>query len=62
MKRLKNWMHGMLWAVILGLGVYVMAKGIAIVKKDGMLEQEAQKWYAPALTFAPEKGNFQTLI
>ena len=44
MKRLKNWMHGMLWAVILGLGVYVMAKGIAIVKKDGMLEQEAQKW------------------
>ena len=57
MKRLKNWMHGMLWAVILGLGVYVMAKGIAIVKKDGMLEQEAQKWYAPALTFAAEKGK-----
>ena len=39
MKRLKNWMHGMLWAVILGLGVYVMAKGIAIVKK---------RWHAGA--------------
>ena len=56
MKRLKNGMHGMLWVVILGLGLYVMAKGMMIIKKDGVLEQRAEKWCAPALTFAAEKS------
>ena len=26
MKRFKNWIHGSLWAVIFGLGLYVLVK------------------------------------
>lgn len=29
MKRFKNWIHGSLWAVIFGLGLYVLVKGVS---------------------------------
>lgn len=40
MKRFKNWIHGSLWAVIFGLGLYVLVKGVSIAGGGKNLSKE----------------------
>ena len=40
MKRFKNWIHGSLWAVIFGLGLYVLVKGVSIAGGGKKFDKE----------------------
>lgn len=57
MKRLGKWIHGSVWAAILGLGLYVLVKGLALVGGDGRLEHAAAKACAPAVTYSGKSGR-----
>lgn len=57
MKRLGKWIHGSVWAAILGLGLYVLVKGMALVGGDGRLEHAAAKACAPAVTYSGKSGR-----
>lgn len=57
MKRFKNWIHGSLWAVIFGLGLYVLVKGASIAGGDKNLAKKTAEIYAPVFTLAPAKGE-----
>lgn len=57
MKRLKNWIHGSLWAVIFGLGLYVLVKGASIAGGGKNLAKKTAQLYAPVFTLAPAKGT-----
>lgn len=57
MKRFKNWIHGSLWAVIFGLGLYVLVKGVSIAGGGKNLTRKTAQLYAPVFTLAPVKGT-----
>ena len=52
-----KWIHGSVWAAILGLGLYVLVKGLALVGGDGRLEHAAAKACAPAVTYSGKSGR-----
>ena len=52
MKRFKNWIHGSLWAVIFGLGLYVLVKGVSIAGGGKNLTRKTAQLYAPVFTLA----------
>ena len=52
-----KWIHGSVWAAILGLGLYVLVKGLALVGVDGRLEHAAAKVCAPAVTYSGKSGR-----
>ena len=57
MKRFKNWIHGSLWAVIFGLGLYVLVKGVSISVGAKNFTKKTAQLYAPVFTLAPVKGT-----
>ena len=57
MKRFKNCIHGSLWAVIFGLGLYVLVKGVSIAGGGKNLTRKTAQLYAPVFTLAPVKGT-----
>ena len=57
MKRFKNWIHGSLWAVFFGLGLYVLVKGVSIAGGGKNLTRKTAQLYAPVFTLAPVKGT-----
>ena len=52
-----KWIHGSVWAAILGLGLYVLVKGLTLVGGDGRLEHAAAKACAPAVTYSGKSGR-----
>ena len=52
MKRFGQWVNRSIWAVILGLCIYIFIKGLLIFGSNGRLEQAAVRACLPAVTYS----------